>query len=378
MIKTKLIFYLREFFNISKKEANATRFLVVLVLILASFPLILDQINLNKPIDYKEFEKQIKDFEASLVTVDENNNEIEDKVDKSIEIRYQKLTLFPFNPNLTSPKQWEQLGMTEKQIKTIQKFIQKGGIFKTKSDLSKIYGLRPKQYNFLEPYIQLPNNETNENAQNSKTVIEKNESFEKFLFDPNTADSASLLKLGFTSKQISVIRNFTNKGGKFKTKEDLKKIYSIKEEQYQAIEPYINIIEKKEITEPIDLNTATIDDFKKIKQLPSYMGANIIKFRESIGGIIEKEQLKKMYGMKPEIFEKIKEQIFVSKIKIKKIRINFASAKEMNRHPFLSFEESKAIVDYRAYNGAFYDIKQLKKIIPDSTYKKIEYYITTE
>ncbi len=48
-------------------------------------------------------------------------------------------------------------------------------------------------------------------------------------------------KLGLTDKQISTIKNYEAAGGKFKRKEDLKKIYSISDIEYKILEPYINI-----------------------------------------------------------------------------------------------------------------------------------------
>jgi competence protein ComEA len=62
-----------------------------------------------------------------------------------------------------------------------------------------------------------------------------------FVFDPNTASLQEFQKLGLSEKQASTIKNYLNKGGSFKTKEDLKKIYGISADQYNQLEPYIFI-----------------------------------------------------------------------------------------------------------------------------------------
>ena len=47
--------------------------------------------------------------------------------------------------------------------------------------------------------------------------------------------------LGFSSSQIKTLLNYRNKGGVFYKKEDLLKIYGIKERQYKYLESYINV-----------------------------------------------------------------------------------------------------------------------------------------
>ena len=96
---------------------------------------------------------------------------------------------------------------------------------------------------------------------------------EMYLINPNTATEEDWENLGLKKFQSKIILNYINKGGKFFKKEDLKKIHSITEEQYNKIEPYIFIPEKaKPNYEPVsqktlfefDPNCTSEDDFKKI------------------------------------------------------------------------------------------------------------------
>lgn len=66
-----------------------------------------------------------------------------------------------------------------------------------------------------------------------------------FYFDPNNLDTDSWSRLGFTAKQIQVIKNYESKGGRFYKKEDVAKIYVISHIDYKRIEPYIKIESKK-------------------------------------------------------------------------------------------------------------------------------------
>lgn len=59
-------------------------------------------------------------------------------------------------------------------------------------------------------------------------------------FDPNVLDEHQWQKLGFTEKQISTILNYKKVvGGKFTSREQLKKCYAISSDQFKVLESYI-------------------------------------------------------------------------------------------------------------------------------------------
>ena len=94
-----------------------------------------------------------------------------------------------------------------------------------------------------------------------------------FEFDPNTATQEELQQLGFRDRTAKSIVNYRSKGGQFRKKEDLKKIYTLAEEDYLRLEPYIRIASKNNYSDsdyaydkkdpktytlvPYDPNTAT-------------------------------------------------------------------------------------------------------------------------
>ena len=62
---------------------------------------------------------------------------------------------------------------------------------------------------------------------------------ELFPFDPNTADSTQLLKLGLQSWQVRSIYRFRAKGGIFREKTDFARLYGLTKKQYEVLAPYI-------------------------------------------------------------------------------------------------------------------------------------------
>ncbi|MBK6837460.1 MAG: helix-hairpin-helix domain-containing protein [Bacteroidetes bacterium] len=67
---------------------------------------------------------------------------------------------FAFNPNSLEKEGWEKFGPSSKQSATIVHFVSKGGKFRMKEDLKKVYGMKKNDYNRLEAYINLPDSTT--------------------------------------------------------------------------------------------------------------------------------------------------------------------------------------------------------------------------
>src|SRR5690606_20511870 len=129
-------------------------------------------------------------------------------------------------------------------------------------------------------------------------------------------------KMGFSENQVKVIKNYEAKGGKFYTKKDVAKIYSISDEEYARIEPYIRIkpdnrprrnaykkhgadrkgqsgkdeqkrwvkksapaqrVPENVVIARIDINAADTSDLKTLKGIGSVLAKRIVNYREALG-----------------------------------------------------------------------------------------------
>lgn len=63
----------------------------------------------------------------------------------------------------------------------------------------------------------------------------------RMTFDPNTADSATLVAVGLTPWQAHNLLRYRSKGGQYHRPEDLKKLYSLTVKQWEQIAPLIRI-----------------------------------------------------------------------------------------------------------------------------------------
>jgi len=219
-----------------------------------------------------------------------------------------------------------------------------------------------------------------------------------FEFDPNSIGQKEWQRLGFSIKQIRVINNYVSKGGKFYKKEDLKKIYSISEAQYALVEPYIRIAasytpnkfvkdeklaksatSNNRIPVPlIELNSADSLSLLTVRGIGPAFASRIIRFRDRLGGFYTKEQLKEVYGIDSLKYSQIQDQFSIDAGLIQKINLNTADFDQFKKHPYLTYKQMNAIIQYRQQHGHFQSIEDLNKvaILNKEIIRKIEPYFT--
>lgn len=194
-------------------------------------------------------------------------------------------------------------------------------------------------------------------------------------FDPNLIDEKMWQQFGLSYKQAMSIVNYVKKGGRFYKPEDLKKMYTISPKKYEALLPYVSIasskpFEKKTITpypkkEPVmvEINTADTLALDKIKGIGIAFAKRIVKYRERLGGFYRKEQLFEVFGIDTPKFNEIKDQIRIEVEAIRKLNINTAEFEDLKKHPYLSFKQMNAIIQYRKQHGPYKSIADLNKVL---------------
>ena len=212
---------------------------------------------------------------------------------------------------------------------------------------------------------------------------------ERFNFDPNLLPEADWKRLGLSDKQIHTIKNYESKGGKFRKKEDVKKMYSITPELYTSLEPFIVIpvdtvhhqkyMEKPKEVVMVELNSADSVQLDRLKGIGSSFSKRIIKYRNILGGYISKEQLLEVYGFDQDKLNLIKDNISVDASFITRININTASLDELKKHPYIKYNLAQLIINYRKQHGNYKSLNELKKLdlITNEVYDKIVPYLTT-
>src|SRR5204863_4153281 len=104
--------------------------------------------------DYSAFEKEVDEFIVAQSKQDSLNTIAADK-EENFSTNKLSITYFDFDPNNLSSENWKQLGLNDGQIRAIRNYESKGGRFRKKEDLKKMYVISEKDYARLEPYIKI-------------------------------------------------------------------------------------------------------------------------------------------------------------------------------------------------------------------------------
>jgi len=203
-----------------------------------------------------------------------------------------------------------------------------------------------------------------------------------FSFDPNTLSVDSLVLLGIPQKIAQRLVNYRSKGGKFRVKSDVKKIYGLNDDLYDRIEAYINLpdsISTQRVSIlKIDINTATNVDLRQIDGVSPVMASRIVKYRSLLGGFIAKEQLAEVYQLEGMALKNVEHQIYIaSSFQPEKIRINSASQEEIIQHPYITRQLAENIIRFRDINGAIESEKLLAnfKSVDKGNFQKLILYL---
>lgn len=123
----------------------------------------------------------------------------------------------------------------------------------------------------------------------------------------------------------------------------------------------------------LDLNQADSTALVALPQIGEVMASRIHRYRSRLGGFVSMEQLYEIRGMDTARFEAIKPYIILEANEITKIKVNHDEFKALLRHPYLEYEQVKAIVNHRERKGLIKDWTQLKGIVGDVNPRLKEY-----
>lgn len=228
------------------------------------------------------------------------------------------------------------------------------------------------------------------------------EPVETFPFDPNTADSTTLLRLGLAPWQVRSIYRYRAKHGRYHTAEDFKRLPGMTVEMWQRLGPQVRIAKEFQYVEPskykpsqtsadgsaqkeeqkeqriaaivsrdsfprqeklkvgqtIDINTADTTQLKMIPGIASKRAAKIVAYRNKLGAFVSAEQAMEAVEMPDSVLK----YMTLSSLPVQKINVNKLSVQRLMNHPYLNFYQAKAINEYRRNHGELHSIEELSRL----------------
>ena len=248
------------------------------------------------------------------------------------------------------------------------------------------------------------NSRETRDSSNSYYAVE-GRAVERFPFDPNTADSTQLLRLGLQPWQVRNIYKYRAKGGIYRQKEDFAKLYGLTVKQYRELEPYIRIssdyqpaamlVETRESrgsrdsreardsslrypvkikeNEHVVLNTADTTQLRTVPGIGTYYAKEIVRHGQWLGGYVSVDQLDEIEGFPQES----KKYFVIQGASPKKLNVNKLNLQQLRKHPYINYYQAKTILDYRRLHGKITSLDDLRlsKDFPPEAIRRLEPYV---
>lgn len=232
----------------------------------------------------------------------------------------------------------------------------------------------------------------------------------RFTFNPKTITIDSLKSLGLSQKTAQNFTKFRKHGFEYQKAEDFNKIYGISTQEFNILKDYARFQKKpypsrkfkkkrtaetwnsdaktdfkknKDEKKPeklempsIEVNSASEEQWQRLRGIGPYYAMRICKFRDQLGGFVSINQVADTYNLPDSVFQAIKPQLIL-KGAVKKIAILKSDKKALANHPFISYKQAAIIEKYVAHRKDSFNLEMMYQIQAfDSSYiNKIMPYI---
>ena len=200
-------------------------------------------------------------------------------------------------------------------------------------------------------------------------------------FDPNTVSKEDWLEMGLPEKVFNGLEKYRSKGGRIRKPEQILKLYHLEPSIGQQLVPFVktdstnlfarSAFPKKEfkpytpkpVVPPFDLNKADSNQLKNVFGIGGKTAARILKYRNSIGGFLQKEQVFEVWGLDTVVVEELfKKSYLPPNPEITRLKINQLTEEELANNPYIRKGMARIIVKYRTQHGPYKSPEDLLKI----------------
>lgn len=199
-------------------------------------------------------------------------------------------------------------------------------------------------------------------------------------FNPNFITDFKGYKLGMSVEEIDRLLAYRAQNKFVNSAAEFQVVTKVSDSLLKAISPYFKFPDwvknnkknyqefaKNDFSKPekiivLDINQATKEDLMKVYGIGDKISDRILEQKDKYGAFVSMEQMDDIWGLSPEVLEKLKSSFAVKSVtNCKKININNASVKELTQFPFFRYQLAKDIVVFRTMKGDM-KIEDLSKI----------------
>ena len=288
-----------------------------------------------------------------------------------------------YNPNTITAAQLEDRGLPSFIAERWIRFRSAKGKFTDEKDIRSIYGIDSlwveKERPFWNWNSSSDSDQNRLKKQRAQTLLpsQKKEkgpsrSKHKSPIDINQAPASAFEKLGFQKGVAHRLIAYRKKAGPFYQPQDLYAIYDVDSQLVKTLIPLL-MIDTARLTY-LDINTAQEEELENLPGIGPVYAERIVKFRDALGGFIDKEQVKETYGLPESTWIRIEPRIKLQDRNLKKLRIHEANIEEFARHPYIDWSLAKRLYRYVQQHKPIENLESMHGL-PQATKVKIYPYL---
>lgn len=240
-----------------------------------------------------------------------------------------------------------------------------------------------------------------------KLVESENRKPKIYPFNPNFITDHKGYSLGMSNEEIDRLLAFRKQDKWVNSVQQFQDVTKVSDSLLDAISPYFKFPDwvtnpkpkssswvdysksnenkaypTKTFEQKIDLNKATSEQLQKVNGIGVALADRIIKYRgKFVGGFISDIQLQDIYGLSPEVIERIKNDFTVKTPRpIQKINLNTATKEQLVTIQHIDYEVAHYIIEQRTLREGFKSLDELTKVkaFPIGKIDIIKLYLTLE
>jgi len=227
-----------------------------------------------------------------------------------------------------------------------------------------------------------------------KRVAAANDTLKIYPFNPNFITDHKGYMLGLSVEEIDRLHAYRAKDQWVNSAREFQEITGVSDSLLEHLAPYFKFpvfsnTRKSTPKEndrfanlPIqDLNEATPDALMQVNGVGEVLSKRIVKYRESIGGFRDEVQLNDVYGLTPEVVQRILVSFrLLTKPEGGKQDLNNISVVALSEIPGFTYELAREVVEYREQKNGITSFEELNNIkeFPMEKLKRIQLYLTIE
>lgn len=229
----------------------------------------------------------------------------EEYIEKHKHIQWKK-----FNPNSVTTEELIQLGLSPRTAATWMNYKKAIGGYTSLSQIKDIYGVDTSWFNHAMDYIYFPGKEKkyvrddDKYEERAEQSVHKKEFAIPYMIDLNKAGVAQWDSFPGIDKEIAerIVKYRYSIDG-FDSVDDLSHVYGLPEDFVKTYAVHLTL--HKSETEILNLNTASIDELKKIPHINFNQARSIVNYRDQHGKFDSIDDLRRIRTLSSEVIAEL-------------------------------------------------------------------------